>query len=196
MASVMLATYPEVFAGGAIIAGLPYGCARSVQQAFDAMFTEQSPSAHALGDRVRAASGHRGPWPKISVWHGTADPIVKPSNAENIVSQWIDVHGLAAAFSYEKSSGSHTPGMDRRRRRCADRGVFHQRHGAWCAARVGDGGRILRLSWRLLSRRRNFLHASHRPLLAVGRRLNRNTAARNCDGAGSCVQFRPTAVPL
>jgi len=72
------------------------------------MFTEQSPSAHALGDRVRAASGHRGPWPKISVWHGTADPIVKPSNAENIVSQWVDVHGLAAAFSYEKSSGSYT----------------------------------------------------------------------------------------
>jgi hypothetical protein len=108
MASVMLATYPEVFAGGAIIAGLPYGCARSVQQAFEAMFTEQSPSAHALGDRVRAASRHRGPWPKISVWHGTADQIVKPSNAENIVSQWIDVHGLEAAFSYEKSSGSTT----------------------------------------------------------------------------------------
>jgi hypothetical protein len=72
------------------------------------MFTEQSPSAHALGDRVRAASSHRGPWPKISVWHGTADPIVKPSNAENIVSQWIDVHGLTAAFSYEESSGNHT----------------------------------------------------------------------------------------
>jgi len=31
MASVMLATYPEVFAGGAIIAGLPYGCASNVQ---------------------------------------------------------------------------------------------------------------------------------------------------------------------
>jgi poly(hydroxyalkanoate) depolymerase family esterase len=107
MASVMLATYPEVFAGGAIIAGLPYGCARSVQQALDAMFTEQSPSAHALGDRVRAASRHRGPWPKISVWHGTADPIVKPSNAEHIVSQWIDVHGLSAAASYEKTSGRH-----------------------------------------------------------------------------------------
>ncbi|RYD84555.1 MAG: PHB depolymerase family esterase, partial [Sphingomonadales bacterium] len=27
MASVMLATYPELFAGGAIIAGLPFGCA-------------------------------------------------------------------------------------------------------------------------------------------------------------------------
>jgi poly(hydroxyalkanoate) depolymerase family esterase len=27
MTSVMLATYPEVFAGGAIVAGLPYGAA-------------------------------------------------------------------------------------------------------------------------------------------------------------------------
>jgi poly(hydroxyalkanoate) depolymerase family esterase len=37
MASVMLATYPEVFAGGANIAGLPYGSASSVQEAFEAM---------------------------------------------------------------------------------------------------------------------------------------------------------------
>jgi poly(hydroxyalkanoate) depolymerase family esterase len=34
MTSVMLATYPDVFAGGAIIAGLPYGAANNVQQAF------------------------------------------------------------------------------------------------------------------------------------------------------------------
>jgi poly(hydroxyalkanoate) depolymerase family esterase len=66
MASVMLAAYPEVFAGGAIIAGLPYGCASDVQQAFEAMFTEQGHAAQALGDRVRAASRHRGPWPRKS----------------------------------------------------------------------------------------------------------------------------------
>ncbi len=108
MASVMLATYPEVFAGGAIIAGLPYGCARSVQQAFEAMFTEQSHSAHALGDRVRAASQHRGPWPKVTIWHGTADPIVKPSNSEDIIRQWTNVHSLSAAPSYEELIGSHT----------------------------------------------------------------------------------------
>jgi len=108
MASAMLATYPEVFAGGAIIAGLPYGSAHTVQQAFDAMFTEQTHTAAALGDRVRAASGHRGPWPKISVWHGSADPIVKSSNAEHIVRQWTDVHGLPATPSFEKSIGGHT----------------------------------------------------------------------------------------
>jgi poly(hydroxyalkanoate) depolymerase family esterase len=107
MASVMLATYPEVFAGGAIIAGLPYGSARSVQQAFDAMFTDQVHSANALGNRMRKASGYRGPWPKISIWHGTADPIVKPSNSEHILAQWTDIHGLSPAPSFEETIGGH-----------------------------------------------------------------------------------------
>ena len=108
MASVMLATYPEVFAGGAIIAGLPYGCASNVQQAFEAMFEEQGHAAQALGDRVRAASRHRGSWPKISVWHGTSDPIVKPSNCENIIRQWTNVHGVSDSPSYQELIGSHT----------------------------------------------------------------------------------------
>ena len=107
MASAMLATYPEIFAGGAIIAGLPYGCASNVQQAFEAMFGEQSHAAQMLGDRVRAASGHRGPWPKISVWHGTSDPIVKPSNSEEIIRQWINVHGLSNAPSHERLISGH-----------------------------------------------------------------------------------------
>jgi poly(hydroxyalkanoate) depolymerase family esterase len=108
MASVMLATYPEVFAGGAIIAGLPYGCASNVQQAFEAMFTEHGHAAQALGDRVRGASRHRGPWPKISVWHGTGDPIVKPFNGEDIIRQWTNVHGLSDSPSSQESMGSHT----------------------------------------------------------------------------------------
>jgi len=108
MASVMLATYPEVFAGGAIIAGLPYGCASNVQQAFEAMFTDQGHAAQALGNRVRAASRHRGPWPKISVWHGTDDPIVKPSNSEDIIRQWTNVHGLSESPSYNESIENHT----------------------------------------------------------------------------------------
>ncbi len=107
MASVMLATYPEVFAGGAIIAGLPYGSAASVQEAFEAMFSERCPSSRALGDRVRAASQHRGPWPKVSGWHGTADAIVKPSNADHSVKQWLNVQGLSEAASSEERIGRH-----------------------------------------------------------------------------------------
>ncbi len=108
MASVMLATYPEVFAGGAIIAGLPYGCANNVQQAFEAMFTEQERAPQALGDRVRAASQHRGPWPKISLWHGTCDPIVKPCNGEDLVRQWTNVHGLSESPSHQDLMESYT----------------------------------------------------------------------------------------
>jgi feruloyl esterase len=108
MTAVMLATYPEVFAGGAIIAGLPYGCASNVQQAFEAMFTEQGNAARALGDTVREASRHRGPWPKISVWHGTNDPIVKPANGEAIIRQWTNVHGLSGSPSYQELIGGHT----------------------------------------------------------------------------------------
>jgi len=108
MTAVMLATYPEVFAGGAIIAGLPYGCASNVQQAFEAMFTEQGHAARALGDTVREASRHRGPWPKISVWHGTNDPIVKPANGEAIIRQWTNVHGLSGSPSYQELIGGHT----------------------------------------------------------------------------------------
>ncbi len=108
MAAVMLAAYPELFVGGAILAGLPYGCARTVEQAFEAMFTEQSFPAPELGGRVRSASRHDGPWPRVSIWHGTADPIVKPSNGEDLIRQWTHVHGLSVAPSGEERIDRHT----------------------------------------------------------------------------------------
>jgi poly(hydroxyalkanoate) depolymerase family esterase len=94
MASTMLATYPDIFSGGAIIAGLPYGCATTVEEALAAMLGKRAHPQHALGDRVRAASPHRGPWPKISIWHGSADAIVRPPNAADIIQQWAEVHQL------------------------------------------------------------------------------------------------------
>jgi poly(hydroxyalkanoate) depolymerase family esterase len=94
MASVMLAAYPDVFAGGAIVAGLPYGAANNVQQAFETMFQSPPRSARSWGDLVRGASPHAGPWPRVSVWHGGVDATVIPSNAGEIIKQWTDVHGL------------------------------------------------------------------------------------------------------
>jgi poly(hydroxyalkanoate) depolymerase family esterase len=94
MTSVMLATYPEVFAGGAVIAGLPFGVASNVREALNGMFQSPSRPAGELGDLVRSASNHKGPWPKVSVWHGSADRTVNPANANEIVKQWLDVHHL------------------------------------------------------------------------------------------------------
>jgi poly(hydroxyalkanoate) depolymerase family esterase len=97
MTSVMLATYPDVFAGGAVIAGLPYGVASNVREALSGMMASPSRPASELGDLVRNASKHKGPWPKLSVWHGSADRTVNPANADEIVKQWLDVHGLPLA---------------------------------------------------------------------------------------------------
>jgi poly(hydroxyalkanoate) depolymerase family esterase len=94
MTSIMLACYPDVFAGGAIIAGLPYGAANNVQQAFKSMYQSPSRTPREWGNLVRDASPHKGHWPRVSVWHGDADQTVIPSNARELLKQWTDVHGL------------------------------------------------------------------------------------------------------
>jgi poly(hydroxyalkanoate) depolymerase family esterase len=102
MTSVMLACYPEVFAAGAIIAGLPYGAAGNVQQAFQSMSQSPSRPAREWGDLVRhAAPAHSGRWPRVSIWHGNADKTVIPSNAREILKQWTAVHGLPASPSLQ-----------------------------------------------------------------------------------------------
>jgi poly(hydroxyalkanoate) depolymerase family esterase len=96
MAAVMLATYPDVFAGGAVIAGIPYGAATSMSSAFDRMRGSGAIDARELGALVRAASDHKGPWPTLSVWHGDADQTVDHSNADLLIEQWRGLHKLPA----------------------------------------------------------------------------------------------------
>jgi poly(3-hydroxybutyrate) depolymerase len=107
MASVMLATYPEIFAGGAIIAGLPYGSAATLPEAFDRMRGHGGPSDAALQKLLRGASSHDGPWPTISVWHGTADLTVNVSNADRIVAQWRGVHHVPEKPTHTGGSSKH-----------------------------------------------------------------------------------------
>jgi poly(3-hydroxybutyrate) depolymerase len=107
MASVMLATYPEVFAAGGIIAGLPYGSASTIPEAFDRMRGHGGPAERDLQQLLRNGSGHSGPWPKISIWQGAADHIVASSNAEAIAAQWRGVHQLEKAPTRSEFSGAH-----------------------------------------------------------------------------------------
>ena len=84
MTSVMLATYPEVFAGGAIIAGVPYSCGTGTSAAFSCMNPGSNLSPAQWGAKVRAASSHAGPWPIVSIWHGDADYVVRPVQPHRI----------------------------------------------------------------------------------------------------------------
>ena len=114
MASAMLAAYPELFAGGAVIAGLPYGAASSVSEALDAMYVGKVRDAARWGDLVRAAASGRagarfeGRWPTVSVWHGTRDHVVRPINAGEIVKQWTNVHGVGAGHPATDMVGTAT----------------------------------------------------------------------------------------
>jgi len=97
MTSVMLATYPELFAGGAIIAGLPFGAAQNVRDALESMRSAPMRMPAQWGDPVRAASAHKGPWPRISIWHGALDTTVNINNAQASLAQWADLHELSLA---------------------------------------------------------------------------------------------------
>jgi poly(hydroxyalkanoate) depolymerase family esterase len=107
MAASLLATYPETFAGGAIIAGLAHGVAETVPQAFDRMRGQGLPSEAELQQLLSRASRHDGPLPKIAIWQGTADATVSPANADAIAAQWRAAHGLEASPTQSAVNGRH-----------------------------------------------------------------------------------------
>ncbi|WP_020180270.1 PHB depolymerase family esterase [Methylopila sp. M107] len=107
MAATLLADYPETFAAGAVIAGLPCGSATSVQEAFRAMSEPAEKSPAELGDQVRTASPGDGPWPRVLVMHGSRDATVSPKNGDALVEQWLNVHGAAPDDFQESAIGRH-----------------------------------------------------------------------------------------
>lgn len=116
MTAVLLANYPDRFAGGAIFAGLPYGCNRPFGP-FDfgwrwlALFgLDGAEAAHACGigefsltdrtsgdwaDFVRDAGGSEPVnWPLLSLWQGGGDETVDPDNLTELLEQWTALHGI------------------------------------------------------------------------------------------------------
>ena len=119
MTTVMLAAYPDVFAAGAVVAGLPYGVAHGVASAMGAMQGGGSHSPEDLGDFVRNATSASYPTPRIAIWHGEADYTVRPQNASDVASQWVNAHGLSPAGGVSETNPNWTrtvwrePGSDR-----------------------------------------------------------------------------------
>jgi len=110
MAAALLAAYPDVFAAGASVAGLPVGAASGAASALSRM-AQAGPdgrSPEEWADMVRRAApvGYDGPWPRLSLWHGGLDTVVDPANAPLLALQWRAVHGLAGAPSVTTSYGS------------------------------------------------------------------------------------------
>ena len=98
-AAVMMATWPELFDAGAVMSGVPYRCATTVQGAYDCMALGSHPelkkTAAQWGDLVRNASDHDGAYPRVILFHGTSDTTVHPDNMIELIEQWTDVHGIS-----------------------------------------------------------------------------------------------------
>ena len=109
MAAALLAAYPDVFAGGAIVAGLPVGAASSATEALARMAdAEHGRTGDALAQRVRDAAPEQftGPWPLVSIWHGLADDVVDPANARLLAEQWSAVHGITNTMNTTEEDGA------------------------------------------------------------------------------------------
>ncbi|NOU30172.1 MAG: PHB depolymerase family esterase [Polyangiaceae bacterium] len=90
------ATWPDVFAGAASLSGIPYNCTTTYIEVSGCQKPGKDKTAQDWGDRVRAAySGYAGPWPRMSVWQGSADNTVGTLNRSQIVRQWTNLQGIA-----------------------------------------------------------------------------------------------------
>jgi poly(hydroxyalkanoate) depolymerase family esterase len=114
MTAVMLATYPELFAGGGIIAGIPYRCASTENEAQTqcGLFGQSLPAQKQLtpaqwGDLVRAAASHAGFSPRVSLWHGTRDSTVNPQDQIELMEQWTNVLGIDQTPDMEETVNGH-----------------------------------------------------------------------------------------
>ena len=109
MTAAMLAAYPEIFAGGAIIAGLPYGAASNVPEAMNAMRHAPQHSPEEWGRRSSAPRFPVMPGPGRPCRSGMAMPdnTVHVSNAEALLGQWAELHGLPAHPSQTEEVHGH-----------------------------------------------------------------------------------------
>ena len=106
-AAVMLATWPERFAAGAILEGVPYRCATTANGAYSCQSSGSTKTAAQWGDLVRAASTQT-TFPRVQVWVGTSDTTVVPSNATELVKQWTNVHGADQTADETETIGNTT----------------------------------------------------------------------------------------
>jgi poly(3-hydroxybutyrate) depolymerase len=108
MTAVMLAVYPDRFAGGAIVAGVPYGCADTVAKALQCMNPGIDQTPAEWRRHVSDLTGLEGRIPPVSIWQGNADARVVPRNGQELVEQWTAVHGVPATPARIERSGRIT----------------------------------------------------------------------------------------
>jgi poly(hydroxyalkanoate) depolymerase family esterase len=116
MTNVLLGDYPDVFAAGAAFAGVPFACFATTNGSewnSDCANGTVIRTPQAWGDLVRGAHpGYTGPRPRMQLWHGTEDDVLRYPNFGEEIKQWTNVHGLTQTPA---ATDSPAPGWTRTR---------------------------------------------------------------------------------
>ncbi|MFC8196117.1 PHB depolymerase family esterase [Streptomyces sp. NPDC057298] len=99
MTNVLLGDYPDVFAAGAAFSGVPFACFATTNGSEWNSECSGGNSIHTpqeWGDLVRNAyPGYTGPRPRMQVWHGTEDDVLRYPNFDEQIKQWTNVLGVS-----------------------------------------------------------------------------------------------------
>ncbi len=97
MALILMAGYPDLIAAGGVFGSLPVGQADLVLTAPVAMAGLGTDDPAELAARITEKTDWPGPWPRLSVWQGSDDPMVAPSNGPRVRDQWLGLLHLDKA---------------------------------------------------------------------------------------------------
>ncbi|MGC4066618.1 MAG: PHB depolymerase family esterase [Polyangiaceae bacterium] len=119
MTQALLGIYPEIFAAGVAVSGVPCGCwavdysgdvATNGQWSGPCAGGKVSKTAQQWGDQVRSMfPGYTGHRPRVQLWHGTADTVISFANFGEAIKEWTNLLGLNAApnTTDAKFGGTH-----------------------------------------------------------------------------------------
>ncbi|QDS75324.1 hypothetical protein FKW77_001789 [Venturia effusa] len=103
MTNVMMATYPDYFAGAASFSGIPYACLQGSKGA--SPMSDNSPCVKGgkkhtgteWAAKVKKAikGGYEGEYPPMQIWHQTGDSVVNIALQNEQVKQWTSINKIS-----------------------------------------------------------------------------------------------------
>jgi len=107
MTNVLLGVYPDVFKAGAAFVGVPFGCfATTDGSLWNSTCSEGNliKTPQEWGNLVRAAfPSYTGPRPRMQLWHGTNDTVLRYPNFGEEIKQWTNVLGVSQTPAFTDS---------------------------------------------------------------------------------------------
>jgi feruloyl esterase len=95
MSVVLMANFPEIIDGGAILAGGPFMPELTDLQRMDLMFNPKDNTSEKLGSPIKKLNtGYSGNYPKVIIIQGKNDLVVNPKNADLLIKQWSFLHSI------------------------------------------------------------------------------------------------------